>query len=333
MGFFAARLAISDDEEEETQKARELAEDPNLDFDLDTACKKGALAVVKRHVDEGADLGVVDGHGNYALYWACLCGHIDIVRFLLSRGARDLDGRCYDNALNTDIRAVLRVARDEAATRIQALARGSAGRRAARSRREAAAQLGKAGEQQVEVDEEGDEDDEWGMGFFAAGLAISDDEEEETKKARDLVEDPNLDFDLDTACKKGALTVVQRHVNEGADFSVVDDHGNYALYWACLCGHIDIVRFLLSRGACDLDGRCYDNALNTDIRAVLRPSPQRPRKTVARDADLKKSAKDVTGPASATSSKVSGIVPELDASWSGVVSETSTAVDLSDDGL
>ncbi|ORX49411.1 POZ domain-containing protein [Hesseltinella vesiculosa] len=94
----------------------------------------------------------------------------------------------------------------------------------------------------------------------------------------ELTMDPNADnvFDeLCTACKQGDLEKVESLVSSfGASVNQVDDWQASPLYWSCLCGHYEIVKFLLENGAqCDPNTfqgeRCAYGALNSDIRTLL----------------------------------------------------------------
>ncbi|KAK2139707.1 hypothetical protein LSH36_1645g00004 [Paralvinella palmiformis] len=82
--------------------------------------------------------------------------------------------------------------------------------------------------------------------------------------------------DLFLSCRRGDLNRVQYLVEEKeVDLTVRDKWDSSPLYYACLCGHIDIVRYLLEKGAkCELktfDGeRCVYGALNDEIRMLLK---------------------------------------------------------------
>ncbi|KAI8070904.1 BTB/POZ protein [Gongronella butleri] len=81
--------------------------------------------------------------------------------------------------------------------------------------------------------------------------------------------------DLCSACKEGDLEKVYNLVkNFGAPVNKVDRWACSALYWACLCGHYDVVQFLLENGSkCDPNTfqgeRCYYGALTQEIRRLL----------------------------------------------------------------
>ncbi|CAO3582403.1 unnamed protein product [Absidia cylindrospora] len=85
----------------------------------------------------------------------------------------------------------------------------------------------------------------------------------------------NLFDELCTASKQGDLEKVESLVkNFGANINKVDEWQCSALYWACLCGHYAIVKFLLENGAqCDRNTfqgeRCLYGALTSEIRTLL----------------------------------------------------------------
>ena len=85
---------------------------PNRAFDIYVYCKLGDLNQVKRLITP-QNLNQVDFHGNTPLYYACLCGHFAVVRYLSDLGARDDNfGRCYWNALSLGIRNLLKLYND-----------------------------------------------------------------------------------------------------------------------------------------------------------------------------------------------------------------------------
>ncbi|XP_035676071.1 ankyrin repeat and BTB/POZ domain-containing protein 1-like [Branchiostoma floridae] len=82
--------------------------------ELFLACRKGDLSRVKHLVEQKeVDLNVRDRWDSTPLYYACLCGHEDLVEYLLDKGARceanTFDGeRCLYGALNDRIRNMLK---------------------------------------------------------------------------------------------------------------------------------------------------------------------------------------------------------------------------------
>ncbi|KAI8149563.1 BTB/POZ protein [Fennellomyces sp. T-0311] len=86
----------------------------------------------------------------------------------------------------------------------------------------------------------------------------------------------NLFEDLCDATKQGDLEKTESLVrNFGAPINMVDAWQCNPLYYACLCGHYEVVKFLLESGAqCDPNTftgeRCLYGALNDKIRRLLR---------------------------------------------------------------
>ncbi|KAI2810039.1 Ankyrin repeat and BTB/POZ domain-containing protein 1 [Blomia tropicalis] len=77
------------------------------------ACRVGDIDTVRKLIEtKDIDLNIRDKWDSSPLYYACLCGHTELVRFLLSNGSRcdptTFDGeRCVFGALTTDIRKIL----------------------------------------------------------------------------------------------------------------------------------------------------------------------------------------------------------------------------------
>lgn len=82
--------------------------------ELFNACKTGDLTKLKTLIEErDVELNVRDKWDTSPLYYACLCGHINIVRYLLKSGARceanTFDGeRCLYGSLTIEIRNILK---------------------------------------------------------------------------------------------------------------------------------------------------------------------------------------------------------------------------------
>ncbi|XP_071960285.1 ankyrin repeat and BTB/POZ domain-containing protein 1-like [Antedon mediterranea] len=82
--------------------------------ELFLCCKAGDLYQVKYLLEKKeVDVNIRDTWDSTPLYYACLCGHLDVVRYLLDNGARceakTFDGeRCIYGALTDEIRDVLK---------------------------------------------------------------------------------------------------------------------------------------------------------------------------------------------------------------------------------
>ncbi|CAG7838669.1 unnamed protein product [Allacma fusca] len=76
-------------------------------------CRKGDLGRVKYLVEQKeVELNVRDNWDSTPLYYACLCGHTDLVKYLLENGAKceanTFDGeRCLYGALTSEVRKLL----------------------------------------------------------------------------------------------------------------------------------------------------------------------------------------------------------------------------------
>lgn len=82
--------------------------------ELFVACRKGDIARVQYLVEQKeVELNVRDRWDSTPLYYACLCGHEDLVQYLLENGAKceanTFDGeRCLYGALSNEIRSLLK---------------------------------------------------------------------------------------------------------------------------------------------------------------------------------------------------------------------------------
>ncbi|KAM6977066.1 ankyrin repeat and BTB/POZ domain-containing protein 1 [Aplochiton taeniatus] len=83
-------------------------------YDLFTSCKKGDIWRVRYLVEQrDVNLNVRDKWDSTPLYYACLCGHEELVQFLLANGAKceanTFDGeRCMYGSLSDSIRRLLK---------------------------------------------------------------------------------------------------------------------------------------------------------------------------------------------------------------------------------
>ncbi|CAL1541800.1 unnamed protein product [Lymnaea stagnalis] len=95
--------------------------------------------------------------------------------------------------------------------------------------------------------------------------------------------------DMFYACKSGDLQRLQYLVEiKEVEIDVRDKWDSTPLYYACLCGHRDIVEYLLDKGAkCEantFDGeRCLYGALTDDIRNLLKSYHVISSRTIRRD--------------------------------------------------
>uniref|UniRef100_A0A3Q3LSQ8 Ankyrin repeat and BTB/POZ domain-containing protein 1 n=1 Tax=Mastacembelus armatus TaxID=205130 RepID=A0A3Q3LSQ8_9TELE len=83
-------------------------------YDLFSSCRKGDICRVRYLVEQrDVDLNVRDKWDSTPLYYACLCGHEELVQYLLASGAKceanTFDGeRCMYGSLNDSVRRLLK---------------------------------------------------------------------------------------------------------------------------------------------------------------------------------------------------------------------------------
>lgn len=83
-------------------------------YDLFSSCRKGDVCRVRYLVEQrDVDLNVRDKWDSSPLYYACLCGHEELVQYLLATGAKceanTFDGeRCMYGSLNESVRRLLK---------------------------------------------------------------------------------------------------------------------------------------------------------------------------------------------------------------------------------
>ncbi|XP_039629168.1 ankyrin repeat and BTB/POZ domain-containing protein 1 isoform X1 [Polypterus senegalus] len=95
--------------------------------------------------------------------------------------------------------------------------------------------------------------------------------------------------DLFTSCRKGDVSRVRYLVEQrDVELNVRDKWDSTPLYYACLCGHEELVQYLLANGSkCEantFDGeRCLYGALSDTIRRLLKEYKQITAKSMQRD--------------------------------------------------
>ncbi|KAI1892385.1 hypothetical protein AGOR_G00132820 [Albula goreensis] len=96
-------------------------------------------------------------------------------------------------------------------------------------------------------------------------------------------------YDLFTSCRKGDISRVRYLVEQrDVELNVRDKWDSTPLYYACLCGHEELVQYLLANGAkCEVntfDGeRCLYGALSDPIRRLLKEYKRITAKAMQRD--------------------------------------------------
>jgi len=112
--------------------------------------------------------------------------------------------------------------------------------------------------------------------------------------------------DIHYACRSGNLEKVKYYLErEPLLLTSLDDYGNTPIYWASLCGHPEVVRFLMSKGATDDEvKRCYINALDQDTKDALDGKPRREHDQVCQGANEDNAARTASNGTDADSDEI-----------------------------
>ncbi|XP_048258038.1 ankyrin repeat domain-containing protein 50-like [Haliotis rufescens] len=191
------------------------------------AAYRGHREVVELLVNKGADVSLVDKDGDNILHLACIRGHLEIVKFVLSLNVMDINSRGSGSWT-----PVMRAAWGE--------------------HRDVVDLLVSKGADVSLVDEDGDN-----ILHFACS--------EGHLETVEFVLSLNV-VDIDSrgggswtpvmrATYRGHRDVVELLVSKGADVSLVDGDGNNILHLACSEGHLETVEFVLSLNVVDINSR------------------------------------------------------------------------------
>ncbi len=199
------------------------------------AVRAGRLWEVKRFIDQGQNIEIKDHQGNSALMMAVQHGHIDIVYFLLEKGA----SRSLKNNKN---QTPLDIAREKNHTEIIALLRSTT--RSLRAMFE-----GKLREiQKVKVSKR-----RLITGFAPFGPTVG----ASTTPTATLSSEKSATKTIFDAVKAGSLEEVKRHLRTGVDIDIRYKGNRYSLlHVAAGAGQLELVRFLIDSG---LDKDLQDN--------------------------------------------------------------------------
>ncbi|XP_048242804.1 ankyrin repeat and KH domain-containing protein mask-like isoform X3 [Haliotis rufescens] len=187
----------------------------------------GHRDVVELLVSEGADVSLVDKYGDNILHLACMRGHVETVKFVLSLHVVDINSR-GERSRTVVMGAVVRRHRDVVELLVSEGADVSL------------------------VNKDGDN---------ILHYACIRGDVETVKYVLSLhVVDINSRGDgsrtpLMGAAYMGHRDVVELLVSEGADVSLVDKHGENILHYACMRGDVETVEFVLSLNVVDIGAR------------------------------------------------------------------------------
>ena len=58
-----------------------------------------------------------------------------------------------------------------------------------------------------------------------------------------------MTYEILSASLNGQLNIVQDFINSGIDCDLIDEHGNTPLSYSAISGHLEIVQYLVEKGA------------------------------------------------------------------------------------
>ncbi|XP_067658334.1 ankyrin repeat domain-containing protein 50-like [Haliotis asinina] len=191
------------------------------------AAEKGHRDVFDPLVREGADVSLVDENRNNILHVACIGGHVDIVKHVLSKKVVDINSRGqYGRTL------VMMAARFGHRDVFNLLVREGADVSLVDENRNNILHVSSIG---GHVD----------IVKYVLSLKVAD-INSRGDYGRTLVM---------MAAEKGHRDVFDLLVREGADVSLVDENRNNILHVACIGGHVDMVKHVLSKKVADINSR------------------------------------------------------------------------------
>ncbi|XP_071111901.1 serine/threonine-protein phosphatase 6 regulatory ankyrin repeat subunit B-like [Haliotis cracherodii] len=194
---------------------------------LMVAAQKGHRQVFDLLVTQGADVSLVDDDGNNVLHVACLEGHVDIVKYVLSQKVADINSRGRYGS------TPLMVAAQKGHRQVFDLL------------------VGEEADVSLVNDNRNDI-----LHVACLGGHVDIVKNVLSQKVADInIRGRYGKTPLMVAAQKGHRQVFDLLVTQGADVSLVDDDGNNVLHVACLEGHVDIVKYVLSQKVADINSR------------------------------------------------------------------------------
>ncbi|XP_048250462.1 ankyrin repeat domain-containing protein 50-like isoform X5 [Haliotis rufescens] len=191
------------------------------------AAEKGHRQVIDLLVTQGADVSLVDYDRNDILHVACLGGHVDLVKYVLSKKVADINSRGHNG------RTPLMKA-------------------AQKGHRQVFDLLVTQGADEFLVDENRNDI----LHFACLGGHVDMVKYVLSQEVADInSRGHNGRTPLMVAAEKGHRQVFDLLMREGADVSLVDYDRNNILHVACLGGHTDMVNYVLSQKVADINSR------------------------------------------------------------------------------
>ncbi|XP_071111739.1 ankyrin repeat domain-containing protein 50-like [Haliotis cracherodii] len=191
------------------------------------AAEKGHRQAFDLLVRKGADVSLVDDVGNNILHMACLGGHVDIVKYVLSQKVADINSRGQYR------RTPVMMAAEKGHRQVFDL-------------------LVREGADVSLVDDNGSNI----LHVACLGGHVDIVKYVLSQKVADMNGRGQYGrTPLMVAAEKGHRQVFDLLVTQGADLSLVDDDRNNILHVACLGGHVDMEKYVLSQKVADMNGR------------------------------------------------------------------------------
>ncbi|XP_048250449.1 serine/threonine-protein phosphatase 6 regulatory ankyrin repeat subunit A-like [Haliotis rufescens] len=195
--------------------------------DVMIAAETGHRQVFDLLVTQAADVLSVDQNINNILHVACLGGHVDMVKYVLSRKVAEINGRGQYG--RTPVMSA-----------------------AEKGHRQVFDLLVTQGADVSLVDDDGDNI----LHVACLGGHVDMVKYVLSRKVADINSRGQYGrTPLMVAAEKGHRQVFDLLVTQGADVSLVGDNRNNILHVACLWGHVDMVKYVLSQKVADVNSR------------------------------------------------------------------------------
>ncbi|XP_067658335.1 serine/threonine-protein phosphatase 6 regulatory ankyrin repeat subunit A-like [Haliotis asinina] len=192
-----------------------------------TAAEKGHRDMFDLLVREGADVSLVDDYRNNILHVACIGGHVDMVKYALSKKVADINSRGHYG------RTPVMMA-------------------AEKGQRDVFDFLVREGADVSLVDDYRKNI----LHVACIGGHVEMVKHALSKKVADINSRGQYGrTPVMTAAEMGHRDMFDLLVREGSDVSLVDDYRNNILHVACIGGHVDMVKYTLSKKVADINSR------------------------------------------------------------------------------
>ncbi|XP_048257810.1 serine/threonine-protein phosphatase 6 regulatory ankyrin repeat subunit A-like [Haliotis rufescens] len=192
------------------------------------AAKNGHKEVVELLVKKGADLSLAyNADGSNVLHLACVNGHVDVVKYLLSQDTVNINSRGWRKRT-----PMMRAAEEGYKEVVELLVSKGAD----------ASLVDKRGNNLLHL---ACQRGQMELVKYIVSQDMVDINRRGLKKRSPVM----------IAAESGHKEVVELLVNKGADASLMDKKGNNILHLACQMGHVEVVKYVLSQDIVDINSR------------------------------------------------------------------------------